>query len=147
MFGMGGCGPGPGFGRFMGRHGRGPGHGGGRGGRFWDSALQGLDLTDAQVEQIADLKGKSFSKFGHSKIDIFELHKELLKELSHANIDRTKVNELAQKIKEQKSQMTDLMIENMLAFAEILTPEQRKKMRTNRIRQFLGTEEGGDEEE
>src|ERR1700678_3281087 len=145
MFGMGGCGSGPGFGRFMGGHGHGRGQGG-RGGRFWAGALQGLDLTDAQVEQIAELKGKSFSKFGHSKIDMFELHKELFKELGQANIDRTKVNALAHKIKEQKSQVTDLMIENMLAFAEILTPEQRKKMRTNRIRQFLGTEEGGHEE-
>ena len=130
----------------MGGHGHGRGQGG-RGGRFWAGALQGLDLTDAQVEQIAELKGKSFSKFGHSKIDMFELHKELFKELGQANIDRTKVNALAHKIKEQKSQVTDLMIENMLAFAEILTPEQRKKMRTNRIRQFLGTEEGGHEED
>jgi Spy/CpxP family protein refolding chaperone len=147
MFGMGGCGSGPGFGRFMGRHGRGQAEGGGRGGRFWASALQGLDLNDLQVEQIAELKGKSFSKFGHGKIDMFELHKELFKELSQSSIDRKKVSALSQKIKEQKSQMTDLMIENMLAFAEILTPEQRKKMRTNRIRQFLGTDEQVHDEE
>ena len=147
MFGGEGCGPGPGFGRFIGRHWRGRGMGAGRGGKFFAGDLKGLDLTDAQVEQIAELKGQSFSKLSHQRIDMFELHKDLLKELSQANIDKQKVQSMSQKIKEHKAAITDLIVENMLAFAEILTPEQRKKMRTNRIRQFLGIDEEGMEEE
>ena len=141
MFGMGGCSGGPegGLGRFMGPRHHFAGFSGGPGGKCGPGAfLRGLDLSDEQVERIAELKQKSFSKAAHSKIDLIELYKQLFKELGNATIDRNNVNALTQKIKEQKSQLIDLMIGNMVSLAEVLTAEQRKKARTNKIRHFLG---------
>jgi Spy/CpxP family protein refolding chaperone len=150
MFGAGACGPG-GRGRFMGP----PPHmrhlfefGGEHGGKWGGGAvLHGLDLSDDQVERIAELKQKTFSKLAHGKIDLVELHKQLFKELGSATIDRNAVNAVKEKIKEHKAQLTDLMVSNMIAFAEVLTPEQRKKARINKIRHFLGLGESEGEED
>lgn len=138
MFGR-GCGPG------------GPGGRGGRGNfmagqvRHWfggaRSFLEGIDLTDQQIEQIAELKQQSFSKMGHGRVDMMELRHQLFRELGGTTIDRSKINEIKAKMKEHKAAMTDLMIDNMTAFAEILTPEQRTKVRLKKIRQFLGSED------
>jgi Spy/CpxP family protein refolding chaperone len=124
------------------------GAGGEHGGKCGPGAfLQGLDLSDEQIDRIAEIKAQSFSKLAHAKIDIFELKKQVFKELGSATIDRNKINSIVQKIKEQKSQLADLMVGNMIALAETLTPEQRKKLRRNKIRHFLGLEEGPAEEE
>ncbi len=101
--------------------------------------LEGIELNDEQVEQIADLKHKSMSQMGHGKVDMMDLMQSLFKELGNSSIDQAKVMELKEKIKAQKSSMTDLMVDNMLAFSEILSAEQRKKIRINKIRQFLGS--------
>jgi Spy/CpxP family protein refolding chaperone len=124
------------------------GFGGEPGGKCGPGAfLQGLDLSDEQVERIAELKGKTFSKLAHSKIDLLESRKQLLRELTGATLDRNKINAIAEQIKKQKSELTDLMVGNMVALAETLTPEQRKKARINKIRHFLGLEPADGEEE
>ncbi len=137
MFGACGGPPGGrGRGRFMGgffRHL--PWFGGGH------DLLDGIELNDEQIERIADLKHRSFSKMGHGKVDMMDLMQALFKEMGNANIDKNKVEELRGRLKEHKAAMTDLMIDNMLAFAEILTPEQRKKIRIKKIRQFLGSDD------
>ena len=103
--------------------------------------LRGLDLSDEQVEKTAELKQKCFRKFAHAQIDGMELHSELAKELGNATIDKAKVSTIVQKIKDHQSAMTDSMVENMLSLAQILTPEQRKQLRTDKIRHFLGLDD------
>jgi Spy/CpxP family protein refolding chaperone len=105
------------------------------------SWLEGIDLSDEQIEKIAELKHQSFSRMAHGRVDKMELMHALFKELGNQQIDHVKVAELKNKIKEHKATMIDLMIDNMVAFAEILTPEQRKKIRIKKIRQFLGSDE------
>lgn len=145
MFGR-GCGPGPRMrAKFM------------MGGPFrhlgWFGAkrlLAGIDLSDDQVERIAELKHKSFSKMAHGRVDMMELVQQLFRELGKPTIDRARATELKNKIKEHKAAMADLMFENMVEFAEILTPEQRKRIKIKKIRQFLGAdtdEEDFDEHE
>ena len=98
------------------------------------SFFEGVDLTDEQIEKIADLKHESFSRMAHMRVDKIELMHGIFKELGSARIDRAKVAELKTRLKEQKASMVDLIVDNMLAFAEILTPEQRKKLRIKKIR-------------
>lgn len=137
MFGECGCGPH--------RHGR---------GRFIEAALRhlpwfagarsfldGIDLSDEQIEKIADLKHESFAKMAHARVDKMEMMHTIIKELAKPKIDRALIEELKGKIKETKTSMVDLMVDNMVAFAEILTPEQRKKIRIKRIRDFLMPDE------
>lgn len=117
--------------RFMGNFG---------GGRF----ARKLDLTDEQIEKFCEIKDDSFAKFAHAKIDGMLLHQKLFKELSKETIDRQKVIEIGQKIKEHKALTTDLFVNNLLELTDILNPEQRKKLRNFQMKEFgPGTEECG----
>ncbi|MBX9571350.1 MAG: Spy/CpxP family protein refolding chaperone [Candidatus Obscuribacterales bacterium] len=98
--------------------------------------FQKLELSDEQVEKISELKEESFAKFAHGKIDGMQLHQQLFKELSKEKIDREKVLSLGKQLKDHKAQMTDLLVHNMLAFAEVLTSEQRKKLKGIGMKQF-----------
>lgn len=129
--------------------GRGPGRGKGRfmaGGpgqmRHWmaeaGAFLQGIDLSEEQIEKIAELKHRGFSKMGHARVDMMELRHQLLQELAKEKIDRAQIDTLKSKIKEHKSQMTETMIDHMTEFAEILTAEQRKKIRLRKMKEFMG---------
>jgi len=144
MFGKVECGSRGGWGG----HG-GPGGPGGPGGHGPLAMLKGLDLTDEQVLKIAEIKGGAFFKMAHDKIDIMALKKQAMKELLSPQVDKAKVRELANQIKEKKSQCMDQMVENIIACSEILTPEQKKELKINKIRCFLGLgehdEEGDDE--
>lgn len=113
--------------------------------------LQGLELSDDQVLKIAEIKGGSFFKMAHNKLDIMQVKKQIFKELLNPQIDRAKIKELAKQAAEKKSQCMEDMLENIIACAEILTPEQKKELKLNKIRCMLGLsghheEEDGDEE-
>jgi len=109
--------------------------------------LSGVDLSDEQVEKLAELMRGSFSKVGHLKIDMMEAMQQLFAEMAKPQIDRTKATQLKDKVKELRAKLSDLMFNNMLAFAEILTPEQRRKIRMKKIRQLLGAEDSFDFDE
>jgi Spy/CpxP family protein refolding chaperone len=139
MFGKLECGSHAGFaGGAAGKH-------GGWGGRGPLAMLQGLDLTDEQVLKLAEIKGGAFFKMAHSKIDLMQLKKQVFKELLSPQVDKAKVRELANQIKEKKSQCMDEMLENIIACSEILTPEQKKQFKINKVRCFLGLGEHEDE--
>jgi Spy/CpxP family protein refolding chaperone len=137
MFGKGGCGGGH-------EH-RGPLGGGGPFGGI-GALLRGLDLTDEQVLKIGEIKGAAFGKIAHGKIDLMELKKDLFKELLKPQVDKNKVREVAQKIKEHKAACLDSLLEHVISFSEILTAEQKKKLQLNKIRGFLNIDEPDDDE-
>lgn len=131
------AGPGGGFGKFAGPGGWG-GPGGGFGGGGPLAMLRGLDLTDEQVLKLAEIKGGAFFKMAHNKIDIMQLKKQVIKELLNAPVDKAKVRELANQIKEKKSLCMEEMLENIIAISELLTPEQKKQLKLQKIRCMLG---------
>jgi len=136
MWGFGGCGPkrpggpfgGPGFFR------RGGGWGAG-------ALLRDLDLTDEQVERIAEMKGQWLADVMKMKLTFGSLIKKLSKELWAESIDKGKVKAVFDEIKEEKSKISDEMCDRLIAFAEALTPGQRKKLRQTLLRRFLGLDE------
>jgi Spy/CpxP family protein refolding chaperone len=150
MFGHGQFGgfPGKGFGRFegapWGQRGGFGGHGHGHGMKHF---LRGIDLTDEQVQKLGELGGDAFLQFGHTKLDMIALYRQLFKEMAAPQVDEAKVRAIGEKIKTLKGESTDRMVEKFLAFSNILTPEQRSRVRTNRIRHFFGFGEGEHEDE
>lgn len=148
MFGKSECGGPPGlaggaFGKFGGKQGIG---GWGGGGPL--AMLRDLDLTDEQVLKLAEIKGGAFFKMAHNKLDIMLLKKHVIKELLNPQVDRAKVRELAGQIKEKKSLCMDEMLENIIACSEILTADQKKQLKVNKVRCFLGLsdhDEGDDD--
>ena len=117
------------------------GMGGPLGGHGCGSPLSGVDLTDEQLEKMAELKGQAFSKFGHGKVDIIDLYKSLFKELAKPTIDEKAVWNVTDEIRGKKSELTDVLVEHLIAFAKILTPEQRSKIKLNKIRKVMGITE------
>ncbi len=135
MFGFGNCASQSLFGKFAGMHEPLGGHG-------CSSPFSGLELTDDQLEKLAELKGQAFSKFGHGKVDIVDLYKRLIKELAKQSIDEKQVWNITDEIRGKKSELTDVLVEHLIAFAKILTPEQRSKMKLNKLRKLFGISDG-----
>jgi Spy/CpxP family protein refolding chaperone len=100
--------------------------------------LQDLDLSDEQLERIAELKIQGLVACSQTKGAMAELARQLGQELTEPKINKTKIKEIVQQLKEQKAKAGESMIDKVIAFAEALTPEQRKKVRTNAIKLFLG---------
>ncbi len=137
MFGFGGCGKhtgGPfGFGpppwvqRKMRGEGCGP----------W-ALLHDLDLTDDQLEKLAELKLEGLEKFTQFKSSMIQLVQQVGKELTKDQVDQAKVKEIAQQIKVRKSELGDSILDRILSFTQVLTVDQRRKLRLKAIKRFLG---------
>jgi Spy/CpxP family protein refolding chaperone len=129
------------FGKHFGIPPFGFGHHGGRGGCGGfghEGMLQDLDLTDDQVERIAELKAEGMGEGMQLMAQGSQFFKQLMHELANENIDRDKVKEAHKKLQEHKTKMGDAMLERALTFAEMLTAEQRKKLKRSAMRRFLG---------
>ncbi len=102
------------------------------------SFLKDLDLSDEQLEKIAELKVQGMGHFSQLKSSMGTLMSQMMRELSQDQIDKVKVREIGKQIQECKSKAGDEFMERIITFAEVLTPEQRKKVRMKAIKRFLG---------
>jgi Spy/CpxP family protein refolding chaperone len=132
----------------MGKHGGGFGghgqhQGGGFGGFFCAGFLDDLELTDEQVERIAEIKAEGMGEGLLLMAQGGKQFKQLMRELSAENINKDKVKEAHKALQEHKTKMGDMMLDRALTFAETLTPEQRKKLKRLAMRRFIGLDGGG----
>lgn len=102
--------------------------------------LRDLDLTDEQLEKLAELKMDGINRFAQLRSTMSSLIHQMGKELAKDQIDKAKVKEIAQQIKTHRSEFGDRMLDRLLEFSEVLTAEQRKKMRLKLIKRFLGVD-------
>ncbi len=116
------------------------GHHGGHGpfGHFGADMLQDLELTDDQVEKIAELKADGMSEGMRMKAEGAQAFKHLMRELMKEDLDKEKVKEAHKKLQGHKTKIADATLERALTFAETLTPDQRKKLKRSTMRRFLG---------
>lgn len=114
------------------------GHGHGPIGHFGAEMLQELELSDDQVERIAELKADGMGEGMRMMAEGGQAFKHLMRELMNENLNKEKVKEAHKKLQEHKIKMGDAMLERALTFAETLTPEQRKKLKRSTMRSFLG---------
>ncbi|HEY9678349.1 MAG TPA: Spy/CpxP family protein refolding chaperone [Drouetiella sp.] len=129
------------FGKGFGKRCGGPwDHEHGRHGMFggFSDLLQDLDLTDDQVERIAELKAEGMGEGMRMMSEGGQYFKQIVRELTKETIDKDKVREAHKNLREQKIKMGDAMLERALAVSETLTPEQRKKLKRGMQRRFLG---------
>jgi Spy/CpxP family protein refolding chaperone len=103
--------------------------------------LRGLHLTEEQLEKVAELKLEGMAAWAQFRASAGQLMRQMANELTRDQIDKAKVKELAAQIREQKSQLGDSMLDRIITFAEMLTPEQRRKLKMGAVRRFLGMEE------
>lgn len=100
--------------------------------------LHDLDLTDEQIEQIAELKAEGMAEGMKLMSEGSRYFKHLMRELTSETIDKEKVKNAHIELQEHKTKVGDAMLERALSFSQTLTPEQRKKLQASMKRRFLG---------
>jgi len=128
-----------GFGYGRGRHGH---HHRGDGG--FSALLRELDLTDDQIERIAELKAEGMSEGKQLMVQGGRYFKQLMAELLKDKIDYERVKEAHKAIQEHKNKLGNIMLEHAGSFAETLTSEQRKKVKNLVAKRFLGLDKNDD---
>ena len=123
-----GRGAGRGAGIGAGMHQGGPGGPGGRGGLA--PFLRGIELTDAQRQQIRAIHQEA--RTGEpDRAGMFELRKQLQLAILADPVDQQKLEQLKSAIEKAEAAALAKRVEIETRVAQVLTPEQRAKAREN----------------
>jgi Spy/CpxP family protein refolding chaperone len=125
----------------------GPGGPGRRGGRFGGGPGmiglgRNLDLTADQRTKVQELMRGSRDQAGPIVDQLRVAQNNLRRELFADTTDEVKVKEFTAKVTELRSRMADIRISASASIAEVLTPEQREKMRVG-VGRGPGAQRGG----
>lgn len=85
-------------------------------------------LTEAQRDAMRTLRDEQRTAAEATRKDLRELHTQLSKELSAAQINSGRVNELRDEIARKQAAVTAARIDQRARVAALLTPEQRQAM-------------------
>lgn len=86
-------------------------------------------LTDAQYEQLYQLKNKMRDEIGPLCLEYSSASRQLRDALTQESIDKSAVNKLQKKIGSLKSSMSDISIASKADMANVLTAAQRAEVR------------------
>lgn len=89
--------------------------------------VEKLDLTSDQKAQVEKLRAEIREKMDAKKDNRESMMDEFANEFKKDNMDRNKLKELDQKREQNMQEMKDFMMDKMIQFHNILTPEQRVK--------------------
>lgn len=107
-------------------------------GPFAMIAKAGVELTDDQVEKLAEIKGDGLMNFAEQGAGMMPHVRDIIRALSKSEIDKDKVRQIHKDLQEKRNKMGDQFVENIIAIAEVLTAEQRKQIRMHMLRASLG---------
>ncbi len=88
-----------------------------------------LSFTDAQLEKLSTLKDQYELATAAKKATLKSLKCQVHKLMTEPNIDRQKITGLHDKINSLRTELSNIRLGYSLDRAEVLTPEQRSKMR------------------
>ena len=121
---------------------KGPGHGGKHGGM---KLFKQLDLNDEQKEQIKEIR-KGNKEKAQSLRETAKSNKEAFKNAMDSQTSNSKLKSLRSKMVKSKQALKDHRFNTMLEIREILTTEQRVKLKE--IKSKIKTRRrGGDEDQ
>lgn len=99
------------------------------------SPAQGMNLTDEQLEKIVGIKN-SFRDSASKKVaDLKLLQRQLRSMIMEEKVDRAKVTDLQSKINALKSDLSSARLAMKLDTFDVLTGEQKQKMRHRALQQ------------
>ena len=91
--------------------------------------LRGLDLTEAQRDQIFELRHASVPAMRDAHKAIRAARKQLRDYSREGNVDKAQLQQYAGELGQAIANMTVLRIEGRSAVMAVLTPEQKAKMK------------------
>jgi Spy/CpxP family protein refolding chaperone len=89
--------------------------------------VEKLNLTDNQKAQVEKIRDEIRAKMESRKDTRGNMMEEFANEFKKDNLDRSKLIELDQKREQNKQEMKDFMMDKLVEFHNLLTPEQRNK--------------------
>jgi len=92
-----------------------------------DRISEKLDLTSSQKTQVEKIKTEIKEKFESRKSDRGNMFEDFANEFRKDNLDKNALKELQSKKEQNKKEMEDFMMDKIIEFHNILTPEQRNK--------------------
>jgi Spy/CpxP family protein refolding chaperone len=103
---------------------------------------QPIELTDAQAEKIHSLREQFLDVCGPKMLEVRSKQRKLRDVLMSADIDQQQAKNLQSEINSLKDDLNNLKLENRLSYLSVLTPEQRKEIRSRMLRFPCGMEGG-----
>ncbi|MDZ4836820.1 MAG: Spy/CpxP family protein refolding chaperone [Candidatus Melainabacteria bacterium] len=100
--------------------------------------MHNLDLTDEQMQNMVALRDRLQIATAAKGAEIKSLMHEIASQLSQPSIDKKAVNELHDKSTKLHAELSNEHHKFMTDTAEILTPEQRKKLYNGMLRHQVG---------
>jgi len=97
-----------------------------------------INLTDDQIDQLARLKDSTAEKSGPILTTLHSLEHSRHTALTEAELNVNEVSKLNANISAQKQMLDNIMSESMLKAAQILTADQRKKIKLDMQRHEIG---------
>jgi hypothetical protein len=93
-----------------------------------------LNLSDDQLEAIHKKRNELLAKSEPLKAELKIAESSFFDALSQPNVDKEQVRQLQAKTSNLRSQLAALFTEHMLSVSDVLTLEQRKKVRQSVIK-------------
>jgi len=90
-----------------------------------DKITDALNLTDSQKEQVKSIKAEIKVKMDSRKDIKHTGMDDFAAEFKKDNLDKTVLKEILKKQESEKEQMKDFMLDELVKFHKLLTPEQR----------------------
>lgn len=97
----------------------------------------GIDLTDVQIQQMANLKRSFKSENAAETGSLRALHDDLKNLLANDSIDESAVRRVSAKIAQKSADQSLRMTSQMMDMAKVLTPDQRRKIKLSMDRMEL----------
>jgi Spy/CpxP family protein refolding chaperone len=110
-------------------------------------ARAGVQLSDEQVEKLAELRGDGMVERAGAGADMLPRLRDIAGALAKPDIDKDEVRRIHKEMQAKRNQLADEFVERLLGAAEILTAEQRKQVRLHLLRESLGFSSECDENE
>lgn len=88
---------------------------------------ENLNLDAAQIAQLERIKEEIKTKMEANKPNRDNMFEDLANEFKKDNMDKNKMKELSEQKEKQMQEMKDFMMDKIIEFHNILTPEQRNK--------------------
>ena len=102
--------------------------------------INGMNMTDEQLEKIAKLKGAFADSSGAKKLQAKTLSRQLRDLMSQEKIDRAQVIDLQKKISDIHAELATSRLSMRIDALDVLTTEQRKKINSMALkRQVFGS--------
>jgi len=101
-------------------------------------AIGELDLSDDQLEKIDSIKNNTHEKVDPIMLKLHVIERDFHTALTQPAINIDAVSKLQAEMSAQKQLMESIFSDNIVAIAQILTPEQRKQLRQKQVREGMG---------